>query len=371
MRVALVAPYDLGAPGGVQGQVLGLARALASIGDEVLVVAPGQPTTWLGDPAGGGVRVAGTGAVVAVPANGSRAPLAASPLAGRRALAALADFAPEVVHVHEPFVPGPALAATRGARAPVVATFHRAGAGAGYRIAGLLLRPLARRPALLVAVSEAARSTLCQVIGRVADDAEVVANAVDLERFARAKARARPCGRRRIVFVGRLERRKGVEVLLEALRRLPAPVEVVVVGDGPLRGRLTAAAPEGVRFAGRLEDEAMADEVASADVLVAPSLEGESFGVVLLEAMAAGTAVVASDLPGYRLAAGDAARLVPPGDAAALAAALAGLFADPKARARLVAGGLERAATAGFTAQATAYRERYERLLPARRGARP
>lgn len=370
MRVALVAPYDLGVPGGVQGQVLGLARALAGTGDDVLVVAPGDPARWLGRPVDG-VRLTGTGAVVSVPANGARAPIAASPLAGRRTLAALARFGPDVVHVHEPLVPGPAAAALRRSVAPVVATFHRAGAGAGYRLLGPVARPLVGRAAALVAVSEAARQTLCAVVGPSAERAEIVPNGVDLDRFDRARRRARRGPGLRVVFVGRLERRKGAEVLLAAVPLLRAATEpdpglaVVVVGDGPLRPRLEAGAPAGVAFRGRLDDEALADEVAAADVLVAPSLEGESFGVVLLEAMAAGTAVVAADLPGYRLAAGAAARFVAPGDPAALARALGALLADDDARAALVARGLAQAATSGFGALAEAYRGRYRRVGPA------
>lgn len=382
MRVALVAPYDLGAPGGVQGQVLGLARALARAGDHVLVVAPGYPDRWLGAAAADGVHLAGTGAVVAVPANGSRAPIAASPLAGHRALAALDRFRPDVVHVHEPFVPGPAVTAMRRSGAPVVATFHRAGAGAGYRLLGPLLRPLAGRAALLIAVSEAARQTLGAVVGPLAERAEIVPNGVDLERFDQARRLAPAGSGQRIVFVGRLERRKGAEVLLAALALLAtrpdtgtgagtnARVELTVVGDGPLRPRLEAGAPARVTFRGRLEDGALADEVAAADVLVAPSLDGESFGVVLLEAMAAGTAVVASDLPGYRLAAGDAARFVVPGDPAALAEALGALLADDEARATLAARGLARAATCDFAAVAAAYRARFGRLVAARTDGR-
>lgn len=371
MRVALVSPYDPAVPGGVQHQALGLARALARAGDEVLVVAPGHAATWPDQGLAGGphsrLRLVGLGRTLGVPANGSRAPIAASPRSPSRTRAALARFAPDVVHVHEPFVPGPALAAARQGAVPVVATFHRSGATRSYRTAGLLLGGTARRCARLVAVSEAARATLAAAVPAAAARAEILANAVDLTRAA--AAREAPAEREgpTAVFVGRHEPRKGLDVLLEAFAQLALPgARLWVIGDGPMRRDLEARhGGAAVTFLGRLDDAAAARAVAGADVLVAPSRGGESFGVVLLEAMAAGTAVLASDLPGYRLAGGDAARYVPAGDPASLAGALGALLAEPARRAELVAAGEVRARAHGFEALAAAYRERYEAVLPA------
>jgi phosphatidylinositol alpha-mannosyltransferase len=365
VRVALVAPYDLAAPGGVQGQVLGLARALAERGDTVLVLGPGRPRQWAGDlgALARSVVLVGVGPSRRVRANGSDAPICISPLAAVRTRTALDVFAPEVVHIHEPFVPGPALAAARSAAAPIVATFHRFGASIPYRLAGPLLLPVARRAALLVAVSQAALGTLEAVIGSEARRALVLANGVDVARFSARRKPAHHAKVATIVFVGRLEPRKGVQVLLDAVNRLRTPARLVVVGDGPLRQRverLTVAGVVEVTLAGRLSDEELARVVAEADILVAPSLKGESFGVVLLEAMAAGTAVVASDLPGYRMAAGDAARFTPPGDVATLAAVLEELLADDAARHELCERGRRRAARHSFSALAAAYHERYE-----------
>ena len=142
LRVAIISPYRLSIPGGVQNQVLGLARALTAHGDEVMVVAPGRP----GEIDGRGLwRFVGAGRTLPVPANGSRAPVAPTPQAMWRTSQALKKFRPDVVHVHEPFVPGPSLAATLLQGAPTVATYHRAGAGRIYKALGFALRPVASR----------------------------------------------------------------------------------------------------------------------------------------------------------------------------------------------------------------------------------
>src|SRR5579875_2069123 len=352
MRVAMVSPYALGSFGGVQRQAIGLARALSE--DEVRLFSP-APT---GDP--DGCDAVSLGRSLAIPANGSRAPLALAPGAWRRTRRALVAFQPDVIHVHEPFAPVVGLAASSAPGAPVIATFHRSGASSGYRAFGPLLRPIVRRLACAVAVSEAAASTLRAVLGGSEDVLEILPNAIDRSRFA--DARRVPTRRPTIVFVGRLEARKGVSVLLEAIARSPRHFDAWIIGDGPegpsLRRRFGGI--EGVTFLGPLGDDEAAARLASADVAVAPSLGGESFGVVLLEAMAAGTAVVAADLPGYRLAAGDAACYVPPGDARCLAAALRSLLTDRSRREHLVAAGHRRVAPRGFPALAQRYLARYE-----------
>lgn len=366
MRVALVCPYSISLPGGVQGQVLGLAAALERRGCAVALVAPWDPPE---DGASLHVEVAprvqliAAGTSLRVPVNGSRAPVALGPLSTWRAVRALTSWRPDVVHVHEPFVPGAALAALVARPAPVIGTFHRSGSGVLYRAA----RPLARAAfALLddaVAVSGAARATLEEVLGGVPPRCDVVANGVDLERFEHAAPW--PTEGPTLVFTGRHERRKGLAVLLEAFAALPGDVRLWVVSSGPetasLRSRF--AADRRVEWCGRLSDAELARRLAGADLCVAPSLGGESFGVVLLEAMAAGTAVVASDIEGYRLAAGDAARLVPPGDSAALAGALRHLLGDTPARAALVAAGRARAAECSLGQVAQRYAARYERLV--------
>ena len=195
----------------------------------------------------------------------------------------------------------------------------------------------------------------------------VIPNGVEVDRFAGAD----PWPKRAptIVFVGRHERRKGLTVLLEAFGLLSGPTRLWVVGDGPETERLRAqfGADARIEWLGSLDDDERAARLAGADALVAPSLGGESFGVVLLEAMAAGTPVIASDLPGYRLAAGPAARFVPPGDRPALAEAMRAVLGDEGLRDELSRRGRERASAHDMGVIAGLYRESYLRLGPTAR----
>ena len=370
MRVALVSAYDLAVPGGVQAQVLGLARALGAAGHEVVVIAPGLAGT--DQPAGLDLVVVGRTHLV--PANGSRAPVAPTPGAMRRARRAVGAAAADVVHVHEPLVPGPALAAACTRNAPVVGTFHRARASMGYIAYGHAFARVVRRLDDRVAVSEMAAETLRAAVGPC--EVAILGNAVDLDRFATTVPV--PTTAPTALFVGRIEHRKGLAVLLEAFGGLPGDLRLRIVGDGPgaaaLRRRF--AGDGRLEWLGAVGDEELERQLVAADVLVAPSLGGESFGVVLLEAMAAGTAVVASDIPGYRLAADGAADLVPPGDAVALRECVGRLLGDPGERARLAAAGRLVAARHSFTDLAAAYAARYAAVIAgsgggdrARRGA--
>ncbi|HEY3942493.1 MAG TPA: glycosyltransferase family 4 protein [Acidimicrobiales bacterium] len=361
MRIALVSPYRLTVPGGVQQQVLGLASALVDLDEDVLVIAPGRP----GELEDRGWRFVPVGRSIGVPANGSRAPVAISPQAIWKTRRALRAFAPDVVHVHEPFVPGPALAATLTAVAPVIATFHRAGAGTWYRALRPILGPIAGDIQRLVAVSPAAAATLAAV-ARGCAEPFLLGNAVDPARFGRPPEAKGDRPGPVICFVGRHELRKGLVTLLLAVHLLGRDVQVRIVGDGPARARLQSRFQHlpGVTWLGAVDDDAVAAELIGADLFIAPSLGGESFGLVLLEAMAAGTAVVASDLPPYRLVADDAAILVPPGDPEALAQAMARLLDDPVLRQWHVDAGLARVKTSTFSALAAAYRSHYRAMAP-------
>ncbi len=364
MRIGLVCPYSVSVPGGVQGQVVGLASALAELGEDLLLVAPYD---------GGAlpeVPFVTAGASLRVPANRSRAPVGLDLAAVWRALRELSRFRPELVHVHEPFVPGAPLGAVVVARAPVLGTFHRSGAGLAYRAVGPAARLAYRRLAGATAVSGAARATLGQVVGRGAATCEVVPNGVALGRFE--GSRRWPTSGPTAVFVGRHERRKGLGVLLSAFAGLRVPARLWVIGTGPETGALRArhGGDARIEWCGRVGDAELAERLAGADVLVAPALGGESFGMVLLEAMAAGTAVVASDIQGYREAAGPAARLVPPGDSDALRSALAELLTDATSRAALAATGRRRASELSMRRLAERYSATYRELASTVAGRR-
>jgi len=323
MRVAMVCPYSLSRPGGVQGQATGLARALRRLGHEVAVVAPGTSGDSTPETRFDGTHV--MGGAVGVRANGSVAPVSLSPLAARRVEQFVRRHRADVVHLHEPMAPLLGYGCLLGRPAPLVGTFHRAGDSGWYRALGPLTRWAGRRLAVACAVSEEARRTAQAASGGTF---EVVFNGVEVERFS--SAAPTPSDRPTVLFLGRHEERKGLGVLLEAMESVPDPVVLWVAGDGPASVALRPRYPESerVRWLGLLDESEVASRLAGADVLCAPSLHGESFGMVLLEAMAAGSVVVASDLPGYRAAAAGQAELVPPGDAGALGRALAGALAD-------------------------------------------
>ncbi len=246
--------------------------------------------------------------------------------------------------------------------APMVGTFHRSGPSGAYAA----LRPLvewgANRLALRCAVSEEALTTAHGALG---GEYDLLFNGIEVERFA--KATPAMTDGPTIVFVGRHEERKGLSVLLEAMTRLPPEVRLWVTGEGPQTAELRAAYGNNqrVEWLGRVSDEDKASLLTGADVFCAPSLHGESFGVVLLEAMAAHTPIVASDLDGYRKVARDGADalLVPPGDPIALAAALERALEDGAEVRRLTASGEGRAAEFAMSGLAERYAERYIHVL--------
>jgi phosphatidylinositol alpha-mannosyltransferase len=328
VRVALVCPYSLSRPGGVQGQVLGLARALQAMDHEALVLAPADgPVEAPGLAAGSVVNL---GRSLAVPANGSVAPISLGPFAAGRAVRTVRRAGCDIVHLHEPLAPGAGWACLALCPQPLIGTFHRSGASTAYRVFGPLARWAAGRLDVRCAVSPEARATAAEALG---GDYEVVGNGVEMDRFSEAAPWATDGPT--VLFVGRHERRKGLGVLLDAFRRIGddgsvPPATLWVVGHGPETDSLRArtSAENRVQWLGRVGDDELAARLRGADVLCAPSLGGESFGMVLLEAMAARTAVVASDIPGYAFVAGGHASLVTPGDAGALAGALGRAVTD-------------------------------------------
>lgn len=358
MRIGLVCPYSLTIPGGVQGQVLGLARTLRLSGHDVRVLAPCD-----GPPPDAGVTPLGKSVPTA--ANGSVAPLAPDPAAQLRTIRALRDEDFDVLHLHEPLCPGPTMTALLVRSAPVVATFHRSGGSLAYALARPAVRWLAGRIDVSCAVSPDALETAQRALG---GEYDLLFNGIEVERFAKADPWVEPVEPDGpvIFFVGRHEERKGLAVLLDSLHMLPPDVRIWVGGTGPQTEELQSrhSADPRIVWLGRLTDGEVVSRLAAADVFCAPSLGGESFGVVLLEAMAAGAAVVASELDGYRNVATDEvdAMLVPPGDVDALGTALGRVLRDGALRQRLVSAGEARAGRFSMTRLADAYEDRYRKV---------
>jgi phosphatidylinositol alpha-mannosyltransferase len=352
MKVLMVSPYSLSRPGGVQGQVLGLAHWLRRLGHDCRVIAPcdGAP------PAPGVISV---GPSVLWESNGSQAPIATSKAVARRTIDALALFEPDILHLHEPMVPGPALTILLGYHGPMVSTHHIAGV-VGREWAMPAVRAILERVAVRVAVSESARATALESFG---GEYEVLWNGVDTERYETVEPA--PTRRPAVLFCNRHEPRKGLDVLLDAWAGLDRDAVLWVASAGPQTEALRARDVPEVEWLGVVSDEERDARLRAATIFCAPSIGGESFGVVLLEGMAAGAAVVASDIEGYRNVARDGvdALLVPPGDPHALRATLRRLLDDEEARAKLVAGGHERAEALSMHSLAERYTELYAAAL--------
>jgi phosphatidyl-myo-inositol alpha-mannosyltransferase len=344
VRILLACPYAWDAPGGVQVHVRQLGTRLLERGHDVIALTPsrGRPTErW----------VRSVGRPLAVPYNRSVAPICFSPASARRVRAAIRALAPDVVHAHEPLAPSTSMFALRAAAwagVPVVATFH-AGAERSllFDLAAPALRRLARGLEVRIAVSRAAAAFAERRIG---DGFVMVPNGVDVERFASARPARLPPGRR-ILFVGRMDERKGFRVAVDAFRRLAERhPDLLLVGIGSGREAAAARSAPGdiarrIVLVGAVPNDDLPPFEAAADVFVAPSVGGETFGVVLVEAMAAGLPVVASDIPGYDevLEDGVEGLLVPPRDPAALAEAVSRILDDAELAKRLGEAGRVRA----------------------------
>jgi phosphatidylinositol alpha-mannosyltransferase len=352
MRVGLICPYSLTLPGGVQGQVLGLGRALRELGIEARVLGPcdGPPPDTFVTPLGNSIPTA---------ANGSMAAIAPDPSASLRTIRALRDEHFDVVHLHEPLAPGPTQTALVFSESPLVGTFHRAGESRWYRAARPIATWATRNLAVRAAVSEEALAAVARTLGGTY---ELVWNGIDVARYQ--DAQPWPTDSPTILFIGRHEPRKGLAVLIDAFSRLPGGTRLWVASEGPDTARLRQATSDNdrIEWLGVISEREKVRRIRGADVLCAPSLHGESFGVVLLEGMAAGTPVVASDLVGYRnVARPDRdALLTPPGDAGALAGALERALRGGPRVAELVASAEQRAASFSLESLAKRYLDLYD-----------
>jgi phosphatidyl-myo-inositol alpha-mannosyltransferase len=348
MKIALVCPYDWSLPGGVRDHVANLADVLADTHDVRILAPASQPVD---DP-----RVEAIGKPRGVRFNRSVAPIALSPLSGRHILASIEDFDPHIIHVHEPLAPALSASVTGFAEGAIIGTFHTwSDRRLVYRASAPIARRMVDRLAVRVAVSPAAQQYAAGALKLPMGAFRVLPNGVDAARFAAAEPLPdlvdpdRPL----VLFVGRLEPRKGLAVLIRGFLRLRATVpraRLCVVGEGPERVRCQEMVPPSIRpdvlFVGRVGHAELPRYHASADLFVSPATGGESFGIVLLEAMAAGLPVVASDIPGYRTVMKDArqGRLVRPDDGVALAEAMESLLGNDKLRTAMAAEGRETAA---------------------------
>ena len=358
LRVGIVCPYSLTVHGGVQMQVLALARELRRRGHEARVLGPcdGPPPESFVTPLGKSLPTA---------ANGSIAPLAPDPPAVMRTIRVLDEEQFDVVHVHEPLAPGPSMTATMTHRHPTVGTFHAAGVSASYRFFTPLLRRFIERLDRRVVVSKDARRL---VETYFPGEYEVLFNGVDVASIDRVPAMERAPGARPVVFFcGRHEHRKGLSVLVDAFRAMSTDAELWIASTGPDTAALTEATAhdDDIVWLGRISEEDKIARLKAADVFCAPSLGGESFGIVLIEAMAAGTTVVASALDGYRNVAthGVDALLGPPGDVDALVASLETALGDPELAERLRRDGSRRAQDFSMEHLCDRYLEIYRDLV--------
>jgi phosphatidyl-myo-inositol alpha-mannosyltransferase len=369
-RLIQVSPYSWDAPGGVQNHILQLSAHLRRRGHEVLILAPGDHAR-----SQDGTRI--IGGTIGINWNGSVARISLGPRSWSGVRRALREFQPDVIHVHEPFAPGPAMFAVLYANAPVVSTFHSYYEPGRfhskvYAAMAPFFRPVWNRIDQRIAVSEAARMTIASRMTEA--DIRIVPNGADVGVFAGAAPAPLPPGRT-LLFVGRLEPRKGFSVAVDAFARLATAhpdVRLVVVGDGEQRSAVEALEPairRRVDMVGRVSAADLPGYHRAAGIFLAPSTGNESFGIVLVEAMAAGLPIVASDIAGYRAVTRHESEglLVPPGDAAALAAAIDRLLRDPTLARSLGARGAERAKRFDWSVVGEEVEKVYEELTAQRK----
>jgi phosphatidylinositol alpha-mannosyltransferase len=341
MKIAMVSPYDLGEFGGVQNQVQLLAEQMLSRGHQVTIVGPGQ----LASP----IRFVSLGPSRDFRANDSVAPISLHPAVAGKLRRAVARS--DVVHVHEPLMPLVGLAA-RWTGKPLVGTFHADPSGFVRRLyRGFFpLKWHMAKFSSLTAVSETARSAVASF-----GDVSIVPNGVTT---ARIPPRNPIPGR--VVFVGRDDERKGLDVAIEAIslirRELPA-VELVVVTPDEVEER------EGVTVLRGIADDEKLQILASAETLVAPNRGGESFGLIVAEAMASGCVVVASDLPAFRDVLGDAGLYAPVGDAVRFAEVIAAVLNDSPRLKRISKAATVRSEQFSITHTADAYEVLYREAI--------
>jgi len=341
IRIGMVCPYGWDTPGGVQTHMKDLAEYLISEGHYVSVLAPVSDDSIRVED-----YVVNAGKPISIPVNGSVARVLFGPLASSRAKQWIAAGDFDLLHLHEPAIPSLSLLACSAAEGPIVGTFHVSTPKkkAIYAI-GPILEPIVEKLTARIAVSELARSTLK---AHFDTDAVVIPNGIDGQKYANAKVNPEYSGPNSIGFMGRFEEpRKGLQVLIDSLAivaRFIPNVKYLIAGPGDSSEFLKQLNPQlqsRIEFLGRLSDQEKESFLKSVDVYVAPNTGGESFGIILTEALSAGTAVVASDIPAFKavLENGEVGALFKNQDSADLAKVIVGLLRDDERRKKLANNG--------------------------------
>lgn len=297
LRIGLVCPYGWDTPGGVQNHVRDLAEYLISKGHFVSVLAPVINEDAIPD------YVTSAGKPISIPYNGAVARILFGPIAFARVKSWISDGEFDLLHLHEPAIPSISLLACWAAEGPLVGTFHAAAKRQKAIFAiGPILEPVIEKLTARIAVSEAARLTLTE---HLETDAVVIPNGIYADRYRDGRVRAAWSGNT-LGFIGRFEEpRKGLAILLEALpiiARFAPDVRVLVAGPGDSKEVQEQIDPQlrhRFEFLGKISEQDKADFLSSVSLYIAPNTGGESFGIILAEALAAGAAVVASDIPAF------------------------------------------------------------------------
>jgi phosphatidylinositol alpha-mannosyltransferase len=345
LRIGMVSPYGWDVPGGVQVHIKDLAETLIAQGHSVSVLAPVSQEEHVLEE-----YVVSAGRPIPIPYNGAVARILFGPLASSRVKQWIGQGAFDVIHIHEPAIPSLSLLTAWAAEGPIVATFHAAAnkQKAIYAV-GPILEAMLEKVSAKIAVSEMARTTLKDHFDT---EAVVIPNGIDSKRFAQAVARSEWESDFTIGFLGRFdEPRKGLSLLIEAFTqalRTQPDMRLLIAGPGEEREmmkKIPTQVLSNITFLGRLDDESKAQFFKSLDLYVAPNTGGESFGIILAEAMSAGTPILASDIPAFAqlLKQGECGALFHSEEIESLAAELLALVNDPQRRSLLSAAGTERA----------------------------
>jgi len=341
IRIGMVCPYGWDTPGGVQTHIRDLADHLIEEGHYVSVLTPVSD-----DSIQSANYVVNAGKPISIPVNGSVAKILFGPVASSRAKQWIASEDFDLLHLHEPAIPSLSLLACSAAEGPLVGTFHVSTQKkkAIYAI-GPILEPIVEKLTARIAVSELARSTLKDHFDT---DAVVIPNGIDGQRYANAKISENYSGGHTVGFIGRFEEsRKGLQVLIDSLAivsRFIPDVTYLVAGPGESEDFLKRLNPQlrsRIKFLGLLTNEEKMSFLKTIQIYVAPNTGSESFGIILTEALSAGTAIVASDIPAFKavLENGAAGDLFINGDSADLAKVLVALLRDDERRKKLAENG--------------------------------